>query len=98
LDAARAAIAAEFGIGPDELILVPSASHALQLAVLGSLAGRRRLGRTLVHSAVEHSAVLTAARWHAERGGSVSVVPVDGTGRVDPQRFLAAADAPGVAT
>jgi cysteine desulfurase len=98
LDAARAAIAAEFGIQPDELIVLPSAAHALQLAVLGSLAGRHRLGRTLVHSAVEHSAVLKAARWHAERGGSVSVVPVDGTGRVDPDTFLAAAGGPGVAT
>jgi len=98
LDAARAAIAAEFGIQPDELILVPSAPAALQLAVLGSLAGRHRLGRTLVHSAVEHSAVLRAAQWHAERGGAVSVVPVDGTGRVDPDTFLAAAGVPGVAT
>jgi cysteine desulfurase len=98
LDAARAAIAAEFGIQPDELILVASAAQALQLAVLGSLAGRHRLGRTLVHSAVEHSAVLKAALWHADRGGSVTVVPVDGTGRVDPQAFLAAATAPGVAT
>jgi cysteine desulfurase len=98
LDAARAAIAAEFGIQPDELILVPSGAHALHQAVLGSLAGRHRAGRRLVHSAVEHSAVLKAAQWHAERGGSVTVVPVDGTGRVDPQAFLAEASAPGVAT
>jgi len=98
LDAARAAIAAEFGIQPDELIVTPSGAHALHQAVLGSLAGRHRAGRTLVHSAVEHSTVLKAAQWHAERGGSVTVVPVDGTGRVDPDEFLAAARAPGVAT
>ncbi len=98
LDAARAAMAAEFGIQPDELILLSSGAHALQLAVLGSLAGRHRAGRTLVHSAVEHSTVLKAARWHAERGGTVAVVPVDGTGRVAADRFLAAANAPGVAT
>jgi len=98
LDAARAAVAAEFGIQPDELIFCPSGAAALHLAVLGSLAGRHRAGRTLVHSAVEHSAVFKAADWHAARGGTVSVVGVDGTGRVDPHAFLAAAAAPGVAT
>ncbi|HEU5271513.1 MAG TPA: aminotransferase class V-fold PLP-dependent enzyme [Jatrophihabitans sp.] len=98
LDAARAAIAAEFGVHPDELIVTPSGAHALHQAVLGSLAGRHRAGRTLVHSAVEHSAVLKAAQWHAGRGGSIDVVPVEGTGRVDPNEFLAAAGAPGVAT
>ena len=98
LDAARAAIAAEFDIQPDELIFCSSGAAALHQAVLGSLAGRHRAGRTLVHSAVEHSAVFKAADWHASRGGAVNVVPVDGTGRVDPDRFLAAARAPGVAT
>jgi cysteine desulfurase len=98
LDAARAAIAAEFGIQPDELIFCPSGATALQLAVLGSLAGRHRAGRLLLHSAVEHSAVFKAADWHAERGGTVRMVPVDGAGRVDPAAFLAAARAPGVAT
>lgn len=98
LDAARAAIAAEFGVQPDELIFAPSGAAALHLAVLGSLAGRHRAGRTLVHSAVEHSAVFKAADWHTARGGTAVVVPVDGTGRVDPHAFLAAAGAPGVAT
>ncbi len=98
LDAARAAAAAELGVQPDELIFVPSGAHALQLAVLGSLAGRHRAGRTLVHSAVEHSAVFKAADWHAGRGGTTVLVPVDGTGRVDPAEFLAAARVPGVAT
>ena len=98
LDAARAATAAELGVQPDELIIVASGAHALHLAVLGSLAGRHRAGRTLVHSAVEHSAVFKAADWHTARGGTAMEVPVDGTGRVDRDAFLAAARAPGVAT
>ncbi|MFL6163114.1 MAG: aminotransferase class V-fold PLP-dependent enzyme [Jatrophihabitantaceae bacterium] len=98
LDAARAAVAAEFDIQPDELIFLPSGAHALHHAVLGSLAGRHRAGRLLVHSAVEHSAVFKAAGWHAGHNGTVCVVPVDGAGRVDPDAFLAAARAPGVAT
>jgi cysteine desulfurase len=97
LEAAREAAAAELGVRPDELTFTPSGSHALQQAVLGGLAGRRRAGNRLVHSAVEHSTVFKAADWHLARGGQVQVVPVDGLGRVDAAGFAAAAGAPGTA-
>ena len=90
LDAAREAAAAELGTRPDELSFLPSGAHALQAAVLGSLAGRRRASSRLVHSAVEHSVVFEAAGWHRSRGGEVSVVGVDGTARVDPDEFVEA--------
>lgn len=90
LDAAREAAAAELGIRPDELSFVPSGAHALQAAVLGSLAGRRRVSSRLVHSAVEHSVVFKAADWHRSQGGEVAVVGVDNTGRVAPDEFVEA--------
>ncbi len=98
LAAAREATAAELGVRPDELSFVPSGAHALHLAVLGSLAGRRRAGGVLVHSAVEHSAIFAAADWHRARGGSVQVAAVDAIGRVDPARFVELAGRPEVAT
>jgi cysteine desulfurase len=101
LDAAREAAATELGIRPDELSFMPSGSHALQAAVLGTLAGAARPGAPaarLVHSAVEHSTVLRAADWHAARGGQVAAVPVDRTGRVDLAGFIALATEPGIAT
>jgi cysteine desulfurase len=101
LDAAREAAAAELGIRPDELSFLPSGSHALQAAVLGTLAGAARPGAPaarLVHSAVEHSTVLRAADWHAARGGQVAAVPVDHTGRVDLAGFITLATEPGIAT
>ncbi|MDQ1742406.1 MAG: cysteine desulfurase, partial [Pseudonocardiales bacterium] len=61
LDAARRAAAEELAVRPDEITFLPSGTHALQQAVLGSLAGRRRAGTVLLHSAVEHSTVLRAA-------------------------------------
>jgi cysteine desulfurase len=97
LDAARATVAEEFGVYPDEVSFVPSGIHALHLGVLGTLAGRSRRGRTLVHSAVEHSAVLKAAEWHREQGGTVQVVGVDAEARVDVAEFVAASTAAGVA-
>jgi cysteine desulfurase len=103
LDAAREAAAAELDLRPDELSFLPSGSHALQAAVLGTLAGAVRPGTAgstvrLVHSAVEHSTVLRAADWHATRGGQVVVAPVQATGRVELARFLALATEPGPAT
>jgi cysteine desulfurase len=51
-----------------------------------------RVGDTVVHSAVEHSAVL-----HEAATGSSVAVPVDRLGRADAEAFAAAVGAPGVA-
>ncbi|WP_431782176.1 cysteine desulfurase/sulfurtransferase TusA family protein [Streptomyces chumphonensis] len=87
LDAARETAAEAVGCRPDELVFTPSGTHALHTAVAGALAGRRRVGRHLVVSAVEHSAVLHAAAHHEAAGGTVGEVPVDRTGRVVAEEF-----------
>lgn len=79
LDNARASVAESLGVRPDEVTFTPSGTHACHLGLLGLVA--RSPGGHVVTSAVEHSAVLQAARWHAERGGRTSVLPVDRTGR-----------------
>ncbi len=58
--------------------------------VAGALAGRRRVGRHLIVSAVEHSSVLHAAEVHEADGGSLTQVGVDRTGAVDPAAYAAA--------
>ncbi|MBN3928304.1 aminotransferase class V-fold PLP-dependent enzyme [Streptomyces verrucosisporus] len=90
LDAAREAAAEAVGCRPDELVFTPSGTRSLHTGVAGALAGRRRAGRALVVSAVEHSAVLHAAEAHEAGGGTVVRVPVDRTGRVDAAAFGAA--------
>jgi cysteine desulfurase len=92
LDAARAAVAEILGVRPEELSFTASGTAAAQAAVLGGLAGRQRSGPVLVHSAIEHSAVLHVA----ERQKAVDV-PVDRLGRVDLDAWRAAVAAPGVA-
>lgn len=87
LDAAREAVAEGVGARPDEISFAANGTQALHAAVLGTLAGNRRFGRAVVHSAVEHSAVLHAVR----AGGKSRSVPVDRLGRVDVDAFLAAA-------
>jgi len=90
LDASREAVAAALGGRPDEIDFAGNGTQALHAAVLGSLAGDRR-AQTVVHSAVEHSAVL-----HALDASPTVSVGVDSYGRVDAEAFAAALRAPGV--
>jgi cysteine desulfurase len=90
LDGAREAVAAALAVRPDEVTFTPSGTVANQLALLGGLLARRRTGRHLVVSAVEHSTVLAAARHHEDGGGAVTTVGVDSLGRVDPDEYAAA--------
>lgn len=90
LDEARARVAGVLGVRPDEVAFTTSGTQAVQLAMLGSLRARRRVGRHLVVSAVEHSSVLHTAEAHERDGGSVTVVGVGRSGRVDPDEFAAA--------
>ncbi|MEV5883166.1 aminotransferase class V-fold PLP-dependent enzyme [Streptomyces sp. NPDC052020] len=90
LDAAREAAAEAVGCRPDELVFTPSGTRAVHQGVAGALAGRRRTGRHLIVSAVEHSSVLHAAEAHEAGGGTVTRVAVDRTGAVDPAAYAGA--------
>jgi cysteine desulfurase len=87
LDAARETAAEAVGCRPDELVFTPSGTRAVHSGVAGVLAGRRRVGRHVVVSAVEHSCVLHAAAWG---GGEVTEVGTDRAGRVDADGFATA--------
>ncbi|MFC9426116.1 cysteine desulfurase/sulfurtransferase TusA family protein [Streptomyces sp. NPDC056987] len=91
LDAAREAAAEAVGCRPDELVFTPSGTHAVHAGMSGALAGRRRVGRGVTVSAVEHSSVLHAASAHeAATGGTVTEVPVDRYGAVAPETYAGA--------
>lgn len=83
LDAARETAAEAVGCRPDELTFTTSGTQAVHTGIAGALTGRRRTGRHLIVSAVEHSCVLHAADAHEAGGGTVTRVPVDRTGRAD---------------
>ncbi|MFI5802887.1 cysteine desulfurase/sulfurtransferase TusA family protein [Streptomyces sp. NPDC051561] len=90
LDAAREAAADAVGCRPDELVFTPSGTHAVHTGIAGVLAARRRVGRHLVTSAVEHSSVLHSAAAHERDGGSVSEVPVGREGAVRVSAYVRA--------
>ncbi|MFF9620726.1 cysteine desulfurase/sulfurtransferase TusA family protein [Streptomyces griseosporeus] len=90
LDAAREAVAETVGCRADEVVFTSSGTRAVHAGVSGVLAGRRRVGRHLIVSSVEHSSVLHSAEAHEADGGTVTRVPVDRSGAVDPASYAAA--------
>jgi cysteine desulfurase len=82
LDAAREATAEAVGCRPDELSFTSSGTRAVYDGIAGASAGRRRIGRHLIVSAVEHSSVL-----HSAELFELSEVPVSRTGAVSPQSY-----------
>lgn len=87
LDAAREAAAEAVGCRADELVFTSSGTRAVHTGVAGVLAGRRRVGRHLIVSAVEHSCVLHAADAHESDGGTVTQVAVDRAGAVSVRGY-----------
>ncbi|MEW2494555.1 aminotransferase class V-fold PLP-dependent enzyme [Streptomyces nodosus] len=90
LDAAREAAAEAVGCRPDELVFTTSGTRAVHSGIEGALAGRRRVGRHLIVSAVEHSSVLHSAEVLRRDGGTVTLVPVSRAGAVTPEAYGAA--------
>jgi cysteine desulfurase len=82
LEQAREQVAGFLGARPREVVFTSGATEAIATAAWGAA----ERGTHQVVPAVEHSAV----RASAARGGEVTVVGVDGTGRLDPAEVLAA--------
>jgi cysteine desulfurase len=84
LDAARAKIGRLVGGRPDGLVLTSGATEANNLAIKG--VALRGPGRHLVTTAIEHASVLTPCRDLVKAGFEVTVLAVDGEGRVSPEQ------------
>jgi cysteine desulfurase len=79
LDNARAATAEALGVQPDEVTFTSSGTEAVHRGLLGLHRGARGGGDRIVHSSVEHSAVIHAAEWS---GAPTRAVAVDAVGRI----------------
>ena len=90
VETARADVAALIGGRPEDMVFCGSATEANNLAIFGVARALRGERRHLVTSAVEHPSVMQPMRWLEAEGWQLTVLPVDGTGRV---RMEAAAQA-----
>lgn len=93
VDDAREQVAAAIGASPAEIVFTSGGTEADNLALRGVLKATRRERDGLVVTAVEHHAVLDTAHDLAQHAHvRLTVVPVDGDGRVDPAAVAAAID------
>jgi len=84
VDEARTAVAALIGAQPGEIVFTSGATEANNAAIIGAVYASRRPDAHIITAATEHHAVLEPCRWLAGRGAALTVLPVDGHGRVDP--------------
>jgi cysteine desulfurase len=91
LDEARSAVAALINADPSEIVFTSGGTESDNFAIRGAADALEPTGRRrLVASAIEHEAVLNTLRALARRGWQTTLVPVDQTGIVTPERVRAA--------
>jgi len=87
IETARAQLAALVGASPEEIVFTASGSEANNLALKGALLAAPEGRRRLVVSAIEHPSVLETARHLEARGVPLTLVPVEPSGVVEPERL-----------
>lgn len=92
LESARERVAARLGARPEEIFFTGGGTEANNLALLGAAEARKRLGRKIVVTAVEHDSVLNAARELERQGFQVAYMEPEPDGTVDPQKLEEAID------
>src|SRR5688500_16620188 len=89
---ARAQVAALIGASPSEIVFTGSGTEADNMALRGVAGVARDPRRTIVHTAVEHHAVINTGKALAEEGWPVETVRVAQDGRVDLDSLRAKVD------
>jgi len=88
LDDARSAVAALVGSEPSEVIFTSGGTEADNFAIRGAAEGLEAAGRRhLITSGLEHEAVLNTFKALARRGWKTTLLPLDATGIVSPDRL-----------
>ncbi|MBA4370932.1 MAG: cysteine desulfurase NifS [Coriobacteriaceae bacterium] len=89
LENARRQVAAFLGADPAEIVFTSGATEANNLAILGYASRNRRTGDHVVISEVEHISIHNIAKYLEKDGFTVSKVPPDQYGRIDPAKLRA---------
>jgi cysteine desulfurase len=84
VDEAREQVARLINAKPDEIIFTAGGTEADNQAIKGTAFALRERGSHIITTTVEHPAVLNTCRYLEARGFSVTYVPVDAGGCVDP--------------
>ncbi len=87
---ARRAVSSVLKVPEETIIFTSGGTESDNLAILGAARAKRRIGRHLVTSMLEHPAVLEPFRILSEEGFEVTYVKPDAYGILDPEEVAAA--------
>jgi len=90
VEKARLQVASLLGCASEEVVFTSGGSEANNLALKGLFFAQRRERVHLITTQIEHPAILAPCRFLERQGAIVTYLPVDGTGRVDPEDLLRA--------
>ena len=85
LEKARSQVAELLGCDPDEIVFTSGGSEADNLAIKGTFFALRHKGEHIITFQAVHPAVLGPCRFLERLGATVTYLPVDSTGLVDPE-------------
>ncbi len=88
---ARRRTASLIGADPSEIVFTAGGTEADNLALLG-LAAKQTVKDHIVTSSIEHPAVMETCRYLEGKGFRVTYLPVDTSGRIDPDEAIRAMD------
>ena len=94
MDEARSAVASLLHGDPSEIVFTSGGTESDNLAIRGAAEALEPAGRRhLIASGIEHEAVLNTLRALARRGWRTTLLPVDASGIVSPDRLREVIDA-----
>jgi len=84
VEKARGQVADLLGCTPDDVVFTSGGSEANNFALKGAFFASERARRHIITTRVEHPAIIAPCRFLERLGAKVTWLPVDGTGRIDP--------------
>ena len=83
--AARKSVAKSIGAQEDEVCFTSGGTESDNTAIFGAWEARKKQGKRIITTAVEHPAVLRCFEALKQRGADVVILPVDGSCHLDPE-------------
>ena len=84
LEEARRKVAECLGAKPNEIYFTSGGSESDNWAIKGAAYANQKKGKHIITTQIEHHAVLHTCEWLEKQGFSVTYLPVDEYGRVNP--------------